>query len=466
MGRREARTFGRKRKLAMGTSRLLPAGRWEFYGDYAGATGPNAVLRARGMSPEEIVDEIVRSGLRGRGGTGALTGLKWKALPPDPVETRTVILNAAEGEPGSFKDRLLLRRNPYAPLDGLLVAARAVGADRLLVAVKSDFSREIDRIRQAMGEMEASGLFDGLTARLVRVEDEYLLGEERALIQAVDRHFTGSDDEVLPYTPGAYSWGRLPRGTVVNNAETLAHVAWILREGAAAFRAAGTADTPGTLLVTVSGDVRRPGVYECEAGTRLRDLLDGPAGGPREGRRLKAVLLGVSGTALPEEAFDAPLEFGALAARGSCLGPAAVIALDEGISMPRVAQSVSRFLYVESCKQCKGCNHGLRAVWKSFDGLFAKREAPAPDLDELAARARALPRSSRCPLPLFAARMLPSLLESFREEFLSLLAGRGAEGLPYVMPKIDDYDEEHGRFAYDPMQPYKQPDRTYVVASR
>lgn len=438
---------------------LIPPRSFETYEAYLSATGPGLPLRA--WAPETIREEVERAGLRGRGGRGGFAAAKWKALVSASGPPRTAICNAVEGEPGSFKDRLLLRKNPYAPLEGLALAGRAVGADRLLVALKTDSFREIERVRRAAEEMERSGCFEACPVRIVRTEDDYLLGEERALAHAVEKHYTGSEEELLPCSPGAYTPDRPPRGTLVQNAETLARIAQIVRAGAPAFRVEGTSGTPGRLLLTVSGDVRRPGVYEGPAGVSLRRVLFDWAGGPREGRTVKAVLPGFGNAILSGELLDLPVDFESFAGAGSGLGPAALIVLDDLASAPRVAQTVSRFLYVESCRQCKGCNHGLRSAWESFERLLGKEEPREADLDELASLLRALPRASRCPLPEHAARILPSLLERFRREFVAREAAP-----PYPVPKIDDFDEEKGRFSYDPMQSYKQPDRTYIVAPR
>ncbi len=440
--------------------RILPDAPYDGYARWvADAGGPLAGVLAR--DPEAIVAEVHRSGLRGRGGAGFPTGIKWRSVAQHPCPTRYVVCNAAEGEPGAFKDRLLLRRNPYAVLEGMRLAARAVGAREGYIALKASSAREIARVRGALDELAAAGVLDGFAVTVVEGPEEYLFGEEKALLNVIEG--TGPlprTPDSPPYEVGLFAHPGSPNPALVNNAETFAHVAAILRGGADAFRAVGTSDTHGTVLFTVCGDVARPGVYELPAGVTLRHLFHDVAGGARPGRALKAALSGVSSGIIPVEKFDTHADFGSLALLGAGLGAAGFIVFDDERSLPRVAQAILRFLYVESCNQCSSCKHGLRLASTALDELFHPGER-APDLLERALVAvQHAPQGNRCYLPVQASVLLPSMLKRFGGEFAT-----PAPAPPFELPKIVDFDEAAHRFTFDAQQAHKLPDWTYAPAS-
>ncbi|HKY63133.1 MAG TPA: SLBB domain-containing protein, partial [bacterium] len=308
------------------------------------------------VAPLRAIEELENSGLRGRGGAGFPTGRKWRSLLEHPCKTRYAVCNAAEGEPGTFKDRFLLRKNPYAVLEGLTMAAATIGAKAAYIVLKSSFEPELAALKKAWHEMKRRAGFKRLPLHFVQGPEEYLLGEEKALLNVIENEgpFPRPADEP-PYERGLFATPVSPNPALVNNAETLAHVATILRHGAESFRRLGSADTPGTILVTLSGDVARPGVYEVEAGRTLRSLLQDEGGGPVEGRSWKGLLCGVSAALIPPEQLDTPADFGSLRAIGSNLGSAGFIALGERAPMRAVTEALSRFLYVESCNQCSAC---------------------------------------------------------------------------------------------------------------
>jgi NADH:ubiquinone oxidoreductase subunit F (NADH-binding) len=441
---------------------LLPELSYESYAEYLEHKGSNAVVTAREMGAEAVLDELRRSGLRGRGGSGFSTAVKWQAIYGHPCPTRYVVCNAAEGEPGTFKDRYLLRRNPYATIEGMLIAAHVVGARDLYVAVKGSFRREIARLEAAIREIEDEGLLEYHEIHLVEGPEEYLFGEEKALLEVIE----GNDPlprepHAPPYEVGLFATPTSPNPALVNNVETFAHVPSIVRSGGASFAEVGTRDTSGTLLFTVSGDVARPGVYELPAGVTLATLFHEVAGGPREGRTFKAALSGVSSAVILADKFDTPADFASLALVGASLGSAGFIVLDDQASVPRVAQAVARFLYVESCNQCSACKHGLRVAWSAIDELFDPALATDDDYERAYYGARHAPQGNRCYLPVGAAAVLPSLLTRFRPEFDAQLAAPSAAPPPYVVPKMVDYDDATATFTYDEAQARKTPSWTY-----
>jgi NADH:ubiquinone oxidoreductase subunit F (NADH-binding) len=448
---------------ALRPQHLLPDAPFATYAEYLAATGENAVRKARAMGPDAVLAELQRSKLRGRGGAGFPAGVKWSSIRAHPCPTRDVVCNAAEGEPGTFKDRFLLRRNPYAPLEGMIVAADVIGARGLYVVVKASFERELERLRAAAEEIGRHGLLGAREIVFVEGPEEYLLGEEKALLEVVE----GNDPlpreaHYPPYERGLFATPTSPNPALVNNVQTYAHVPGIVRLGAASFAALGTEDTTGTILFTVSGDVRRPGVYELPAGITLRRLFTEVAGGPRAGRRLKAAIGGVSSAVIDESRFDVPADFGSLEVVGASLGSAGFVVLDDSRSMPRVAQAVARFLYVESCNQCSACKHGLRTASHALDRMLDPARATPDDLESVLYGARSAPQGNRCYLPVQGSIVVPALLAKYRAEFEALRADPGASLPPFLIPKMVDFDERTRAFRYDPAQPRKRPDWTYA----
>ena len=442
-----------------GTILLLdgPVPSVEAYLDGGGGQGLTAALK---RSPEEVIEEVHRSGLRGRGGAGFPTGMKWRTVREDPCPTKFIACNAAEGEPGTFKDRWLLRMNPYQLVEGVGIAAHAVGAKRAYIGIKAGFGPEIQRLRQAMEEMAARDLIGPVPIEYVEGPDEYLFGEEKALLEVIE----GNDPlprVVPPWMEGLFREQDSPNPTAVNNVETLANVPHILREGAEWFRSFGTEDSPGTMLFTLCGDVRHPGVYELPLGFSLRELVYGIGGGPPEGRELKAVFPGASNTVISPEQLDTPLAFDTMRAVGTGLGSAGFVVYDDSACIVRATLSFSRFLYVESCAQCPACKHGTGAITELLERID-RGEGSEIDAETILARALTVTDAQRCALPTGETLIAQSALQMFGSEFAEHF-GRGCprpRELP--LPKLLDFDEEAGHFVYDQRYRLKRPDWTYA----
>jgi NADH:ubiquinone oxidoreductase subunit F (NADH-binding)/quercetin dioxygenase-like cupin family protein len=418
---------------------------------------------ARSLAPQEIVNEIQRSGLRGRGGAGFPTGVKWKTILDHPCPIRFVVCNAAEGEPGTFKDRHLLRMNPYAVVEGLLIAAHVVGAKTIYIGIKATFEHEIDRLNQAVHQMRTAGLMSDIDVEMSPGPAEYLFGEEKALLNQIEAgQPLPREAHYPPYEKGLFATSGSPNPALVNNVETFAHVPSIVREGADGFRALGTTDTPGTVLYTISGDVKRQGVYECNAGVSLRKLIYELAGGPLDGD-VKAVLSGFSAGVIAGNELDTPADFGSLSAIGSGLGSAGFIVLNSARSLVRVAQAGLRFLYVESCNQCPACKHGLRIASKTIDGMFDPQESHFHSVDLALFAARSAPQANRCYLPVQASVLISSLIHKFKPEFDLQLTEPRLSSEPFAVPLISDFDERNHRFVYDDKFAFKNPDWTYSI---
>lgn len=441
---------------------------------YLAAGGGTGLERARSLGPEQTAKEVSLSRLRGRGGAGFPTGTKWESVRAAAGSRRYAVCNAAEGEPATFKDRALIRRNPYQGIEGLAIAALAVGADEAYIATKASFGPERARLVQAVADMGAAGMLDGLTVSVVAGPEEYLFGEEKALLEVIE----GNDPlpRVLPpFQHGLFAtgpqlgWdshppasspgsGPEPNPTLVNNWETLSNVPHILARGPEWFRLMGTDRSPGTLVCTVVGDVTGPGVFEMEMGSPLAELLE-VAGGPHPGRRFKAAFSGVGNRVLPAGRFATPLTYEDMRAAGSGLGAAGFAVYDDTACMVDVAAVLSRFLAVESCGQCPPCKRGSGDVTAALERIRAGG-ADQADLDIVAARLRTVTDANRCYLGTEVQLLVSSVLETFPEDFADHLGG--ACRLPprhHLVPKVVDI--EAGVVTYDERQARKRPDWTY-----
>jgi NADH-quinone oxidoreductase subunit F len=447
--------------------------------DYQKAGGGGGLEAAARLGPAGVVEELEASGLRGRGGAGFSTGRKWRTVVENlsPAVRPTVVVNAAEGEPGSFKDRLILRRNPYKVLEGALVAAATVGADRVVVAMKATFTQELARMRAAISEAQGAGWASGLELSVVEGPSEYLYGEETALLEVLDgRHpfprisppfrrgldddgaggdgsRTASDVELAgPDTTTAAA------PTLVNNVETMANVAAILAEGPDWFRSLGTADSPGTIVCTVSGRTQRHGVGEFAMGTPLGEVLDAIGKGPSPGTRVVAVMSGVANPLVPGAALDTPVSYEGMEAIGSGLGAAGFIVFDDTTDMAAVAHGVARFLAIESCGQCTPCKQDGLAIAKLFD-LLRRSEATEHELARAEDHLRTVADEARCFLAHQHQRVVQSVLSLFPDEVRAhATGGAPAAEVDLVAPILDIVGD---RVVLDERHLDKQPDWTY-----
>ncbi|AXY49811.1 SLBB domain-containing protein [Rhodococcus ruber] len=433
---------------------------------YLALRGGEGLLRARASDPGEIVEELRRAGLRGRGGAGFPTAIKWSTARADAAPTKFVCANGAEGEPGTFKDRYLLRMNPYQIIEGLAIALHVIGAQHAYLCVKRRFAAEMAGLRRALDEFQAR--FDMADAiELVLGPDEYLFGEEKALLAVVE----GGLPLPRVFPPHIHGLFGPPFGgpgeerhnpTVVNNLETLAHVTQIVSRGAEWFRAFGTPDTPGTMLFTVSGDVQRPIVTELPLGLTLRELVDDAAGGPAPGRRVKAVFPGLANAVMTEDRLDTPLGFDAMRRAGSALGSGGFIVYDDTACMVQVAWLFSHFLHVESCGQCPPCKVGSQRITERLARVL-DGSAGRADVDEILATVPWVPNGQRCSLATSESDVVGSVLAAFPEDFEDHLRGSCDRVHNRVLPKMTDYVPGEG-FSYDHTYLRKQPDWTYQDA--
>jgi NADH-quinone oxidoreductase subunit F len=427
--------------------------------EYAAAGGGRGLEIALGAAPEAAIDEVAKSGLRGRGGAGFPTGEKWRSIRTTGTGVRYALCNGAEGEPATFKDRLLLRTDPYQVLEGLAIAAHAVGAERAYIGLKADFEQEIRTVRRALEEMQGADALGKIPIEVILGPDLYLFGEETGLEEVIEGRLP-LPRIARPFMFGLFAQPPNDNPTLVNNVETLANVPHILADGPDWLRSSGTETSPGTMIFTVCGDVRREGVFELPLGTPLRHLVDDLAGGPRQGATFKAFVPGASNTVLAPSELDVPLDFDSMRELGSGLGSAGFAVFDDSACMVKAAHQYSRFLYVESCGQCPACKFGTGEATEMLAALEAGG-ASAASVEAILARARSSTDGQKCALPTGESLLIQSLVQVFSNEFRSHLTAPCEHPRELVFPKIVDWDPAADRFVYDETFVNKQPDWTY-----
>ena len=397
--------------------------------DYLAMGGYAALRKALDMLPEQVVEEVSRSGLRGRGGAGFPTGLKWGLARRAPGAPKYAICNAEEGEPGTFKDRLLLEGDPHLVLEGLTIAGFAVGANQGFIFLRHDYHLAAERLRRAMAQAEERGFLGGRilgTGFAFRIEvvnspGSYVCGEESALFSSME----GKRGNPRAKPPFPAQKGYLGQPTVVNNVETLATIPAILERGAAWYRRTGGDRSPGTKIFCLIGNVVRPGAFEAGLGLSLSDAIYRVGGGIQEGRPLKLVQVGgMSGGLLPADRLDVPLDFEPLAEAGGTIGTGSILAADDRQCPVDLARRSMQFFYDQSCGKCTPCREGTTRMLQILDRLAAGAGRPG-DLRLLERLGRMVKEVSLCGLGQAAPNPVLSGLRYFREEYEEHFTGRG-----------------------------------------
>lgn len=382
--------------------------------DYIDAGGYQALKKARTMDPEKIIDEVENSGkLRGRGGAGFLTGFKWKGAYDTPSDIKYVVCNGDEGEPGTFKDRTIIENDPHTLLEGVLIAAYAIGAREAYVYIRGEYTRCIELMRKAVADAEARGLTDGVKVKIVGGAGSYVCGEETTLLTSLEGH--RGEPRLKPPFPTVAGYNGKP--TVVNNVETFSAVPVIIEKGADWFSRIGAEKYPGTKLFCLSGDVRKKGVYELPTTATLRDLVEGLGGGVTEGHRIKAIQMGGGscGFTLPED-MDVQLDFDSVRAAGGSLGSGAILVLDETHNMADFVRGISHFFCHESCGKCAPCREGTSRLEELMTDICGGGDLKA-DEEKIRRLVGTMSMSCFCPLGQGAGTSILSALKLFHEDF-------------------------------------------------
>jgi NADH-quinone oxidoreductase subunit F len=370
--------------------------------------------------PQDVMDEVKKANLRGRGGAGFPAGSKWAFVPQTGDQPKYLCVNADEGEPGTFKDRAIMTRDPHLLLEGIILTSYAVGIHMALIYIRGEYEAIARRLEEAIREAREKGFLGGnifgsgfeLDVVVHRGAGSYICGEETALLESVEGK--RGWPRLRPPFPASVGLFRAP--TVINNVETIANVPLIFRYGAAAFVAAGLPRDGGTRLFGVSGAVRKPGVYELPVGTPLRRIIEDWAGGPAEGQTIKAVVPGgLSAPFLTPEELDVPMDYESLARAKSMLGSAGIIVIGDRTPISDVLKIVARFYAHESCGQCTPCRIGTTWIRKIAERIGAGRGEPG-DLDLIRHLAEGMKGKTLCPMGDAAAFPVLSIVDKFGKE--------------------------------------------------
>ncbi len=412
--------------------------------DYIAAGGYQGLLKVISeMTPFEVVEEIKKSGLRGRGGAGYPTGLKWELVARQESPVKYVICNADEGDPGAFMDRSVLEGDPHRVLEGMAIAAFAVGATQGYIYVRGESPLAVERVRTAIRQAEREGLLGNrildhnFQFRIdVRIgAGAYVCGEETALIASIEGQ-RGTPRPRPPYPPEKGLWGA---PTLINNVETFANIAPIIRKGSAWYASMGTAASRGTKVYALAGRIAKPGLVEVTMGTPLRIILFDIAGGVPPGYSFKAAQTGgPAAGCIPAQHLDVPMEYESLQAIGSMIGSGGLIVVDNSVCMVDLARFFMEFCMDESCGKCIPCRAGTVQMHDTLDRI-AKGTGSEADLSLLEELAGLMRATSLCGLGMAAPNPVMSTIRHFKDEYLAhirdhrCLAGScrpGGEGTP------------------------------------
>ena len=372
-------------------------------------------------SPEQVRDLVRRSGLRGRGGAGYPTGLKWDTVALQPPGPRYVVCNADEGDPGAFMDRSVLEGDPHRLLEGMAIAAHAVGAEHGFVYVRAEYPLAIERLRLALRQAHArgvlgNGMLGGGASLTIDVRvgaGAYVCGEETALLQSIQ----GGRGTPRPRPPFPAQHGLWDAPTLINNVETLAALPAILRRGADWYASLGTEGSRGTKVFALSGAVRHTGLVEVPMGISLRTVVETIGGGTPDGGPVKAVQTGgPSGGCIPADQLDTPVDYESLVDLGSMMGSGGMVVIDDATSMPELARHFMRFSVNESCGKCVPCRAGTVQLEQLLD-RFVRHQACSDDLVRLESLCRMVEATSLCGLGQAAPHPVLSTLRWFRHEY-------------------------------------------------
>ena len=379
--------------------------------------------RALTMDRKAVIDEVLASGLRGRGGGGFPTGRKWMFAFGSQSEQKYVVCNGDEGDPGAFMDRSILEGNPYAVIEGMMIAGYAIGASEGYFYVRAEYPTAVNRLRNAIRQMNEIGILGenilgtgfSFQAHIRLGAGAFVCGEETALLNSIE----GKRGMPRPRPPFPAVKGLWAEPTIVNNVETLACVPYILREGAAEFASCGTERSKGTKVFALGGKVNNVGLVEIPMGTTLRELVYDIGGGIPEGKQFKAIQTGgPSGGCLTKEALDEPIDFDNLVAKGSMMGSGGAIVMDEDNCMVDVAKFYMEFICDESCGKCTPCRVGTRRMLEILTKITEGKGTMA-DIEKLEELSSLIQGGSLCALGQTAANPVLSTMKHFRDEYIA-----------------------------------------------
>lgn len=390
--------------------------------DYIQAGGFTALRKSLNMSPEQVIDEVKKSGIRGRGGAGFPAGIKWGFARKAEGDKKYLICNADEGDPGAFMDRSVLEGDPFSVIEGMLIAGYAIGASEGIVYVRAEYPLAIARILQAIKQCKEAGyigenILDSGFSFDIRIKEgagAFVCGEETALLASIEGE-RGMPRPRPPFPANKGLWG-CP--TIINNVETLANIPHIINNGAEWYKAIGTEKSTGTKVFALAGRVNNTGLVEVPMGTTLRDVIFGPGGGMAKKRlAFKAVQIGgPSGGCLPENLLDTSIDFESITATGAIMGSGGLVVMDESSCMVDIARFFLNFTVKESCGKCVPCRKGLKKMLDILERI-AQGEGSSGDLEKLQRLAKAIKDTALCGLGNTAPNPILTTIKYFRDEY-------------------------------------------------
>lgn len=394
--------------------------------EYEAEGGIAAMRRSLQMTPDKIIDEMVKANLRGRGGAGFSAGLKERYTSESPgnrSNLRYIVCNGDEGEPGTFKDRVIMENDPHLLIEGIIIAAYAIGASRGFIYIRGEYYLCARRVIGAIQSYYDNGYLGknilgsnfSLELSVKLGAGSYLCGEELTLLESLEGK--RGYPRIKPPFPAEHGlWGK---PTLINNVETFAHIPYIIEKGAAHYLTLGTKGSPGTKIFTLSGDINRPGYCETEMGITLRELVENFGQGMKDGKKFKAALLGgAAGTFVDKTVLDTSMTYDSLKKKGAVLGSGAVMVLAEDRLIYDMSVSILEFFRHESCGKCVPCRVGTRLLTDMLAEVgMKKKSARQKMLDRMVEEARFMAEASLCPLGQSPIMPLESLARYFKEEF-------------------------------------------------
>ncbi|MCS7060042.1 MAG: NuoF family protein [Anaerolineae bacterium] len=413
--------FTRQTKVVLAQAGRIDPERLE---DYVADRGYQAVFKAlTDMTPAEVIEEVTKSGLRGRGGGGYPTGLKWNTVAKVQSDQKYLICNADEGDPGAFMDRSILESNPHLVIEGMIIGAYAVGASKGYVYVRAEYPLAVKRMKQAIRQAERAGFLGqnicgadfSFNVEIRLGAGAFVCGEETALMASIEGR-RGTPRPRPPYPAASGLWGK---PTLINNVETFANVPGIILDGGEAYARVGTEKSKGTKIFALTGKINHTGLIEVPMGVTLREIIYEIGGGIPDGRKFKAVQTGgPSGGCIPEQFLDTPVDYESLSALGSIMGSGGMIVIDDSSSMIDVAKYFMEFSKEESCGKCVPCRVGTAQM---YDLLckFSAGQATEFDLRLLEDLCDLVKNTSLCGLGQTAPNPVISTLKYFRDEYLA-----------------------------------------------
>jgi NADH:ubiquinone oxidoreductase subunit F (NADH-binding) len=382
--------------------------------DYIDNGGYQALEKARSMTQIQVIEEVKQSGLRGRGGAGFNTGMKWNFSYNTYSDQKYVICNADEGEPGTYKDRIIMENDPHSVLEGMAICGYAIGSNKGYIYCRGEYPYVVEKLNKAIDQAKKKGVLGDFDIEVRMGAGAYVCGEESALIESIEGH-RGEPRFKPPFPPVIGLWGK---PTIVNNVETFANIPVILEKGSNWFRGIGAEGYPGTKVLTLTGDVVNRTVFEVPTNTSIREVIFGLGGGIADGKKFKAVQIGgTSGAFIPADNLDTQIDFDCMAGIGATLGSGAVFVMDETRDISNIVEQITEFFEHESCGKCVPCREGSKRMHELIKKIN-RGQASMEDLQSLERLGNIMSKTCLCGLGQAAPSPVLSTIKHFKSEYM------------------------------------------------